>query len=68
MKNLPDKLYLQIGEEAEDSDDFNSLYGVSWCDDQIHKNDVVYVREDIMIKRLASCWKTIMNTNRPSQA
>jgi hypothetical protein len=68
MKNLPDKLYLQIGEEADDSDDFNSLYGVSWCDDQIHKNDVVYVREDIMIKRLASCWKTIMMTNRPSQA
>jgi hypothetical protein len=68
MKNLPDKLYLQIGEEADDSDDFNSLYGVSWCDDQIHNNDVVYVREDIMIKRLASCWKTIMNTNRHSQA
>lgn len=68
MKNLPDKLYLQIGEEADDSDDFNSLYGVSWCDDQIHNNDVVYVREDIMIKRLASCWKTIMNTSRPRQA
>ena len=67
MKNLPEKLYLQIGEEADESVDFNDLYGVSWCDDQIHENDVVYVREDLVIKRLASCWKTIMNTS-PSQA
>jgi hypothetical protein len=52
MKNLPEKLYLQIGEEADESVDFNDLYGVSWCDDQIHENDVVYIREDLVIKML----------------
>ncbi len=52
MKNLPEKLYLQIGEEADESVDFNDLYGVSWCDDKIYENDVVYVREDIVIKML----------------
>lgn len=52
MKNLPEKLYLQIGEEADESVDFNDLYCVSWCDDQIHENDVVYVREDLVIKML----------------
>ncbi len=66
MKNLPEKLYLQIGEEADESVDFNDLYGVSWCDDQIHENDVVYIREDLVIKMLEN--DNEHRPHRPSQA
>lgn len=49
MKNLPEKIYLQIGEEADIDDDidFNELVGVSWCSDKIEKSDVEFVRSDI---------------------
>jgi hypothetical protein len=51
MKNLPEKLYLQIGREAEQAGDFYNLSGVSWCSERIYANDVVYVREDIVNKK-----------------
>jgi hypothetical protein len=49
MKNLPEKIYLQIGEEADidDNFDFNELVGVSWCSDKIEESDVEFVRSDI---------------------
>lgn len=49
MKNLPEKIYLQIGEEADIDDnlDFNELVGVSWCSDKIEESDVEFVRSDI---------------------
>jgi hypothetical protein len=49
MKNLPEKIYLQIGEEADINDDidFNELVGVSWCSDKIEESDVEFVRSDI---------------------
>jgi heterodisulfide reductase subunit A-like polyferredoxin len=49
MKNLPEKIYLQIGEEADidDNIDFNELVGVSWCSDKIEESDVEFVRSDI---------------------
>jgi len=42
MKNIPKKIYLQIG-EVEKDDDFKELE-VTWCSQRIHKNDIVYVR------------------------
>ena len=48
MKNLPEKIYLQIGEESDIDDiDFNELVGVSWCSDKIEESDVEFVRSDI---------------------
>ncbi len=44
MKNLPKKIYLQIGEYCID-EDFNILEGVTWCGNRIHKNDIVYYRK-----------------------
>ncbi len=46
MKNIPDKIYLQIGADC-DADDFNelSLEDIDWCADQINDNDIEYVRK-----------------------
>lgn len=43
MKNLPKKIYLQIGEDTPKDFDFNNLGGVSWCDERINDNDIEYV-------------------------
>lgn len=49
MKNVPEKIYLQIGEEVpedfmvEADDDFNELSQVSWSQDKINDNDIEYV-------------------------
>lgn len=53
MKNLPEKIYLQIGEEADIDDylDFNELVGVSWCSDKIEESDVEFIRSDIAIQK-----------------
>ena len=47
LKNLPSRIYLQVGEETESGEDFNQIaknYEVTWCDTRINKNDIVYVR------------------------
>ncbi len=43
MKNIPNKIYLQIGEDC-DSDDFKELTEVTWCEDSIDSNDIQYMR------------------------
>jgi hypothetical protein len=47
MKNIPKKIYLQIGEYYIDciGEDFNKLEGVTWCANRINKNDIVYYRK-----------------------
>ncbi len=47
MKNIPDKIYLQVDPEGEKPESFNELGQVTWCTDQINKNDVTYVREKL---------------------
>lgn len=45
MKNVPQKIYLQIDADGETPEDFNELYpslDVSWCTDKIHPNDIEY--------------------------
>lgn len=42
MKNIPKEIYLQIGED-NDGEDFNALQEVTWCVDQIYKNDIKFV-------------------------
>lgn len=47
MKNIPDKIYLQVGDEVEPDDDFNKCaksYEITWSDSRIFKNDIVYYR------------------------
>ena len=52
MKNIPQKIYLQI-EDADVTydksiDDFNDLIGVSWCEDKINNSDIPYVPESVL--------------------
>lgn len=50
MQNIPEKIYLQIGEEvdADEDIDFNELAGVSWCSDKIYENDLVYLNKQYL--------------------
>lgn len=44
VKNLPKRIYLQIGEDC-DHTDWDKIYPsheVSWCEDKINDNDIVY--------------------------
>jgi hypothetical protein len=46
MKNVPDKIYLQVGDDDlfEADGDFKELSEVSWCQDKIYDSDIEYVR------------------------
>lgn len=43
MKNIPERIYLQVAGAWED-DDFNDLGEVTWCREQIEKTDIPYIR------------------------
>jgi len=43
MKNIPEKIYLQIGFEPDGCDDFTKLHDVSWCADKVFDSDIEYV-------------------------
>lgn len=51
MKNKPNKIFLQIGEEVELKFDFKDLEGVTFSTDQIYDNDLVYYSEE-QVKKL----------------
>jgi len=43
MKNLPEKIYLQIGEDCPDDVDFKDLGGITWSVENQNKNDIEFV-------------------------
>lgn len=43
MINVPEVIYLNIGEGGDETDDFKEL-DVTWCSDRINSNDIEYVR------------------------
>jgi hypothetical protein len=47
MKNIPKTIYLQIGKDCPDDEDFNDLAEVSWCAERINENDIEYANEEI---------------------
>jgi hypothetical protein len=49
MKNIPYKIYLQIGENADDVD-FNDLYEITWADEPIFDTDIEYVNPELFLK------------------
>lgn len=55
MKNIPKKIYLQIGDEDDiiDVKDFNELIpeAVSWTDVRIHENDIEYIASRPILKQ-----------------
>lgn len=42
MKNIPEKIYLQVDADGELPEDFNECHEVSWCADNIYETDLVY--------------------------
>ena len=40
MKNIPNKIYLQVGDECPDDADFEELGEVSWNKDKVFENDI----------------------------
>ena len=41
----PKEIYLQIGEGQEDEEQ-------TWCEDEINKSDVKYIRVDMVLRKL----------------
>ncbi len=50
MKNLPEKIYLQVDPEKEYPEDFNELSEVTWCIDRICDTDIEYALKKTTIK------------------
>lgn len=42
MKNIPEKIYLQIGFEPDENDDYKQLHGVTWSDRRVNDSDLEY--------------------------
>ena len=47
MKHIPNKIYLNLGEDLEDFEDFNELDEVTWCADKVGDGDIEYTRKPI---------------------
>lgn len=50
MINVPDRIWLIVGEEAEEGEDFDKLRWdaeVMWSDDQVNDNDIAYTRANL---------------------
>ena len=47
MKNIPNTIFLNLGEDLEDFEDFNELGEVTWCADKIGDGDIEYQRKPI---------------------
>lgn len=45
MKNIPEKIWLNIGEEVPNYADFHDLSEVTWSENKVFDNDVEYVRK-----------------------
>ena len=47
MKHIPNKIYLNIGCDPKEVEDFNDLSEVTWCSDKICDSDIEYTRKPI---------------------
>lgn len=46
MKNIPNKIYLQVDPEKENPEFFGELE-TTWCSDRINDNDIPYYRKQV---------------------
>ncbi len=71
MKNIPQKIYLQVDDEAIDCEDFKELSETSWCTDKINNSDIKYVSQSVFkksqdkIKMLEDVLKKVANWELP---
>lgn len=45
MKNLPEIIWLNLGDRVEQDDDFRKYSCVTWSEEKIFDNDIEYVRK-----------------------
>lgn len=45
MNNIPEKIWLNLGEEVPDDSDFHDLSEVTWSENKVFNKDVEYVRK-----------------------
>ncbi len=45
IKNLPERIYLNLGDGCLDDTDFHALSEVTWSEDKVADNDVEYIRK-----------------------
>lgn len=69
MKNIPNRIYLNIdiGNENPKDIDFKDLSGISWCSDRINSNDLVYYSKDFIIGLLSARIKETEEKIKTSQ-
>lgn len=53
VSDSPKEIFLVLGELSTDVE-FHELSGVSWCDEKVDKNDIKYIREDLVIEMINS--------------
>lgn len=59
MKNLPDKIYLNLGDLSEEEHnelDFHDLSQVTWSEDDVQGRNAEYVRKDAFVERACEYW------------
>lgn len=59
MKNIPSKIFLQVGEDVDNQDDFRDLGEVTWCEDMIFDTDIEYTRHIASYSELSELVKAI---------
>jgi len=47
VKTAPEKIYIVIGDDCPPEEPFTNLDEVTWCQDNVNNNDIVYVRADL---------------------
>lgn len=65
MKNLPDKIYLNLGDLTEEEYkelDFKDLAEVTWSDDDVQDMNVEYVRTDAFIEKACDAYCRLCDT------
>lgn len=51
MKNIPKKIFLQVGDLEDDNVDFSELSDVTWSADRVYKNDIEYILKPTKAKK-----------------
>lgn len=49
MKNIPNKIYLQVDPDKEEPEFFDEL-NTTWCSDRINDNDIPYYRKQVKVE------------------
>lgn len=65
VKTSPARIYLVIGDNLEDGDEFNDLGDVTWCQDKQYETDIEYVRADVVREIVAAELRKALEGREP---